>query len=228
MEPPVRLRSGPLTTEKFKVFDSMRDLTPDDVVVGQFDGYQELDGVREGSTTDTFVAARVYIDNWRWHGVPFFLRTGKAMAEKQQQVTLAFRRPPATMFSDLPDSGLQRDHLTFNLASGAAGFTFLAKRPGPAIKLGRANMRFTYERSESELIGPYERLIHDALSGDRTLFTRTDGIARTWELVGPILDLPDPHPYPQGSWGPKAAEDLIAPNLWRLPDDPERYDLPAI
>jgi glucose-6-phosphate 1-dehydrogenase len=228
MEPPVRLRSGPLTTEKFKVFDSMRDLTPEDVVVGQFDGYQELDGVREGSTTDTFVAARVYIDNWRWHGVPFFLRTGKAMAEKQQQVTLAFRRPPATMFSDLPDSGLQRDHLTFNLASGAAGFTFLAKRPGPAIKLGRANMRFTYERSESELIGPYERLIHDALSGDRTLFTRTDGIARTWELVGPILDLPDPHPYPQGSWGPKAAEDLIAPNLWRLPDDPERYDLPAI
>jgi glucose-6-phosphate 1-dehydrogenase len=228
MEPPVRLRSEPLTIEKFKVFDSMRDLSPDDVVLGQFEGYRDLEGVRDDSSTDTFVAARVYIDNWRWHRVPFYLRTGKAMADKQQLVTLAFRKPPEKMFADLPDSGLERDHLTFDLSSGAAGFTFLAKRPGPAIKLGRANMRFTYERSGSELIGPYERLVHDALMGDRTLFTRTDGIARTWELVGPILDLPDPHPYAQGSWGPEAATDLIAPNLWHLPENPERYDLPAI
>ena len=228
MEPPVRLRSGPLTTEKFKVFDSMRDLSADDVVTGQFEGYRDLDGVRPGSTTDTFVAARVFIDNWRWHDVPFFLRTGKALADKRQLVTLAFRRPPATMFTDLPDSGLERDHLTFDLASGAAGFSFLAKRPGPAIRLGRANMRFTYENSGSELIGPYERLIHDALLGDRTLFTRTDGIARTWELVGPILDHGQPHPYPQGSWGPEAATELIAPRKWHLPEDPARYALPAI
>ncbi|HSK91210.1 MAG TPA: glucose-6-phosphate dehydrogenase [Euzebyales bacterium] len=228
MEPPVRLRSGPLTTEKFKVFDSMRQLSPDDVVVGQFAGYRDLEGVREGSDTDTFVAARVHIDNWRWHGVPFYLRTGKAMADKRQLVTLAFRRPPATMFTDVPDSGLERDHLTFDLASGAAGFGFLAKQPGPAIRLGRANMRFTYEQSGSELIGPYERLIHDALLGDRTLFTRTDGIARTWELVEPILDLAEPHLYEPGSWGPEAATDLIAPRLWYLPQDGERFALPAI
>jgi glucose-6-phosphate 1-dehydrogenase len=229
MEPPVRLRSGPLTTEKFKVFDSMRQLTADDVVIGQFDGYRDLDGVAENSQTDTFVAARVFIDNWRWHDVPFFLRTGKAMADKRQLVTLGFRRPPATMFTDLPDSGLERDHLTFDLASGAAGFSFLAKRPGPAIKLGRARMQFSYdEHSGSELIGPYERLVLDALVGDRTLFTRTDGIARTWELVEPVLDLGDPQHYKPGSWGPDAASDLIAPRRWHLPQDDSRFELPAI
>jgi glucose-6-phosphate 1-dehydrogenase len=228
MEPPVRLKSGPLIDEKFKVFDSMRQLSPDDVVIGQYDGYREHRGVAEGSMTDTFVAARVFVDNWRWHGVPFFLRTGKAMADKQQLVTLAFRRPPATMFGDIPHNGLERDHLTFDLSGGGAGFSFLAKRPGPGIRLGRASMRFTYERTGSELIGPYERLVHDALIGDRTLFTRTDGIGRTWELVAPILDVGQPHAYPRGSWGPEAANELIAPRLWHLPEDPDRFDLPAV
>jgi glucose-6-phosphate 1-dehydrogenase len=228
MEPPVRLRSGPLTDEKFKVFDSMRSLAADDVVIGQYDGYRDLEGVAEGSGTDTYVAARVHIDNWRWDGVPFFLRTGKEMADKKQLVTLAFRRPPATMFPEVPDSGLERDHLTFDLSGGGAGFSFLAKVPGPALRLGRTNMRFTYGETGSQLIGPYERLIHDALLGDRTLFTRTDGIARTWELVEPILDMGDPHPYAQGSWGPEAANDLIAPRRWHLPQDPARFSLPEI
>jgi glucose-6-phosphate 1-dehydrogenase len=228
MEPPVRLRSGPLTDEKFKVFDSMRSVAPEDVVVGQYEGYSDLDGVAEGSETDTFVAARVHIDNWRWDGVPFFLRTGKAMADKQQLVTLAFRRPPATMFPEVPESGLERDHLTFDLSGGGAGFSFLAKVPGPALKLGRTNMRFEYGETGSLLIGPYERLIHDALLGDRTLFTRTDGIARTWELVEPILDLGHPRAYAPGSWGPEAANELIAPRLWHLPQDPDRFSLPAI
>ena len=228
MEPPVRLRSGPLTDEKFKVFDSMRSLAAADVVIGQYDGYRDLEGVAEGSGTDTYVAARVHIDNWRWDGVPFFLRTGKEMADKKQLVTLAFRRPPATMFPEVPDSGLERDHLTFDLSGGGAGFSFLAKVPGPALRLGRTNMRFTYGDTGSQLIGPYERLIHDALLGDRTLFTRTDGIARTWELVEPILDLGDPHRYPQGSWGPEAANDLIAPRRWHMPQDPARFSLPEI
>jgi glucose-6-phosphate 1-dehydrogenase len=228
MEPPVRLRSGPLTDEKFKVFDSMRQLSPDDVVIGQFEGYRDLDGVAAGSQTDTFVAARAFIDNWRWLDVPFFLRTGKAMSKSEQVVTLAFRRPPASMFSDLPSNGLERDHLTFDLAHGDVWFNFLAKRPGPAIKLARANMRFSYEQSNSQLIGPYERLVHDALQGDRTLFTRTDGIARTWELVEPVLDMGNPHTYKQGSWGPDAATELIAPRRWHLPQDASRFALPAI
>jgi glucose-6-phosphate 1-dehydrogenase len=228
MEPPVRLRSGPLTYEKFKVFDSMRPLSPADVVTGQYKGYRDLDGIEPDSDTDTFVAARVFIDNWRWLDVPFYLRTGKLMADSRQLITLAFRRPPASMFSDLPDSGLERDHLTFDLARGDLGFSILAKRPGPAIKLARANMSFSYERSGSQLIGPYERLVHDALMGDRTLFTRTDGIARTWELVGPVLDLGHPHPYEPGSWGPEAANDLIAPRGWHLPQDDSRFALPAI
>jgi glucose-6-phosphate 1-dehydrogenase len=228
MEPPVRLRSGPLTYEKFKVFDSMRPLSPDDVVTGQYKGYRDLDGVAPDSNTDTFVAARVFIDNWRWLDVPFYLRTGKLMADSRQLITLAFRRPPASMFSDLPESGLERDHLTFDLSRGDLAFSILAKQPGPAIKLARANMTFSYERSGSQLIGPYERLVHDALTGDRTLFTRTDGIARTWELVGPVLDLAHPHHYEPGSWGPEAANDLIAPRRWHLPQDDSRFALPAI
>jgi glucose-6-phosphate 1-dehydrogenase len=228
MEPPVRLRSGPLTDEKFKVFDSMRQLRPEDVVIGQFEGYRDLAGVAPNSQTDTYVAARAYIDNWRWLDVPFFLRTGKAMAKSEQIVTLAFRRPPASMFSDLPANGLERDHLTFDLSHGDVWFNFLAKRPGPAIKLARANMHFSYERAGSQLIGPYERLVHDALQGDRTLFTRTDGIARTWELVEPVLDMGNPHTYRQGTWGPDAASDLIAPRTWHLPQDPSRFALPAI
>ena len=228
MEPPVRLRSEPMTAEKFKVFDSMRELSPEDVVIGQFEGYRDLDGVAPDSQTDTFVAARVFIDNWRWHDVPIYLRTGKAMAEKRQMVTLAFRRPPGTMFPDLPDRGLEQNHLIFDLEGGGAGFNFLAKRPGPSIRLGRARMRFNYEHSSSELIGPYERLVHDALLGDRTLFTRTDGIARTWDLVQPVLDLGDPQPYPQGSWGPDAANGLIAPSMWHLPEDDSRFALRAV
>jgi glucose-6-phosphate 1-dehydrogenase len=206
----------------------MRLLLPDDVVIGQYDGYRDLEGVAEGSQTDTFVAARVRIDNWRWDGVPFFLRPGKAMAAKQQLVTLAFRRPPATMFPEVPESGLERDHLTVDLSGGRAGYSFLATVPGPALRLGRTNMRFTYGDTRSQLIGPYERLIHDALLGDRTLFTRTDGIGRTWELVDEILDLGDPHPYAQGSWGPEAANELIAPRLWHMPQDPARFSLPEI
>jgi glucose-6-phosphate 1-dehydrogenase len=205
-----------------KVFESMRDLRREDVVLGQYEGYREVDGVAPDSQTDTFVAARLFIDNWRWDGVPFFLRTGKAMARKRQAVTLAFRRPPATMFPDVQRNGLERDQLTFEL-SGDEGISleFLAKRPGPAIELGKARMTFTYDQTfSSELIEAYERLLHDALLGDRSLFTRADGIARTWEVVAEILDHPPTvHPYPQGSWGPDAARELIAPRRWHLPEE---------
>ncbi len=222
MEPPTRLETEPLITEKFKVFDSMRDLSPDDVVLGQYAGYRDTDGVAGDSPTDTFVAARVHIDNWRWDGVPFFLRTGKAMAASRQRVTLAFRRPPAAMFRDVPrDGGLDRDRLSFELdGDGAVTFAFLAKEPGPSIELGGARMTFTYRESfGSELVGPYERLIHDALLGDRTLFTRADGIARAWEVIAPLLsDHEAPRPYARGSWGPDAAADLIAPRHWYLPE----------
>jgi len=221
MEPPSTLEPEPQIDEKVKVFESMRDITPADVVLGQFDGYRDVDGVDADSQTDTFVAAKVFIDNWRWDGVPFYLRTGKRMAAKRQTVTLAFRRPPSTMFRGVPRDGLDHDHLTFELGGDeGVSLSFLAKEPGPTIELGRATMAFTYDGTfGGERIEAYERLIHDALLGDRTLFTRADGIGRTWEVVQEVLD----HPpavvgYQPGSWGPAEADDLIAPRRWHLPD----------
>jgi glucose-6-phosphate 1-dehydrogenase len=202
------------------VFESITPLTPDDVVFGQYEGYRDEDGVDRHSRTETFVAARVRVDNWRWAGVPFFLRTGKRMPESRSAVTLAFREPPKQMFREIDDRPFDNDYLTIDLGpQEGITLTFLAKVPGPTIVLDKARMSFRYEGSfGSELIEAYERLIHDALLGDRTLFTRADGIERTWEIVQSILENPpDVHPYDQGSWGPKEADELIAPRHWLLP-----------
>jgi glucose-6-phosphate 1-dehydrogenase len=220
MEPPARLEPDPLINEKTKIFESMRELTVDDVVLGQYDGYRDADGVAPDSITDTFVAARVFIDNWRWDGVPFYLRTGKCMPQSRQTITLAFRNPPMTMFGGVPHKDGTPNDLVFEL-SGNEGvrLEFLAKEPGPGIQLGRAEMDFTYAEFDQQRVEAYERLIHDALLGDRTLFTRADGIGRTWEVVSPIVDHPPAvRPYARNSWGPEAADDLIAPRRWRLPD----------
>ncbi|MEE8600477.1 glucose-6-phosphate dehydrogenase [Euzebya tangerina] len=233
LEPPVSLESDDLMDEKSKVFQSMTPLRPSDVVYGQYESYRSEDGVAPDSCTETFVAAKVEIDNWRWAGVPIFMRTGKQMAAKHQTVTLAFKRPPRQMFAakaggngSFVSDGL--NHLTLDM-SGDPGFSisFLAKKPGPRMDLGPASMRFSYEQSffsgpaveEGTRLDAYERLLHDALLGDRTLFTRADGIGRTWDLVAPILEeSPDCHPYEDGSWGPQAAMDLIAPRGWHLPE----------
>jgi glucose-6-phosphate 1-dehydrogenase len=221
MEPPIALAPKPLLDEKAKVFESIVPLRADDIVRGQFEGYTDLEGVAPDSQIETFVAARVCVDNWRWAGVPFYLRTGKRMAASRQTVTLAFTEPPRQMFRDVPLDSPGRNHLTLDLG-GDEGIKllFLAKVPGPSVRLGPARMAFSYEGSfGSEMIGPYERLLHDSLMGDRTLFTRADGIARTWELVADLLKNPPPlHRYAQGSWGPEAAARLIAPRHWHLPE----------
>ncbi|MDQ3974593.1 MAG: glucose-6-phosphate dehydrogenase [Actinomycetota bacterium] len=223
MEPPYALEPKPLLDEKTKVFESMGPLRRDRLVRGQYEGYRQAEGVAADSDTETFVAACVQVDNWRWAGVPFFLRTGKCMAENRQTVTLAFKEPPRQMFRDVVAiDSLPNDHLTLDLGSAEGmSISFLAKIPGPSIELGPARMTFRYEGSfGSELIGPYERLLHDALLGDRTLFTRADGIERTWELVADVLADPPPLlAYPAGSWGPQAATELIAPRGWHLPED---------
>ena len=228
LEPPVSLDSDPLMDEKQKVFQSMGVLGRDDVVYGQYEGYTDADGVAADSTTETFVAARVEIDNWRWAGVPIYLRTGKAMAEKHQTITLTFRRPPRQMFGGVDVEALGADHLTLEM-SGDPGFTisFLAKAPGPRMDLGPASMRFSYDRTffdspggGSKKLDAYDRLLHDALLGDRTLFTRADGIGRTWDLVDPLLrHPPDVHRYARGSWGPPEADALLAPRRWHLGPD---------
>jgi glucose-6-phosphate 1-dehydrogenase len=220
MEPPASLAPKALIDERVKVFDAMLPLRPADVVRGQFAGYGELDGVASDSDTETFVAARVWIDNWRWAGVPFFLRTGKRLAQSRQTITLAFRTPPRSIFAGAIAPG-DRNHLAIELGhQESVSLHFLAKAPGPSVELGPARMDFSYGSSfGSELVEAYERLLHDALIGDRTLFTRPDGIERTWDLVGDVLA----HPkaaliYEQGSWGPEAMHDLIAPRMWFLPE----------
>ena len=222
MEPPTSLDPAPLVDEQAKVFRSMLPLKPEDVVFGQYEGYRDEEGVATDSTTETFAAARAEIDNWRWAGVPFYMRTGKRMATRRQVVTIAFREPPRRMFAMETTEGDGHDGLVFDLADpGGISAQFWAKLPGPTMRLGRARMSFSFADSfgTDRALEAYERLIHDAMLGDRTLFTRADGIERTWEVSQPVLDADVPVlPYAPGSWGPDAVRDLIAPRQWRLPE----------
>ena len=221
MEPPVALSSKSLHEEKNKVMQAMRMIKPDKAVRGQYEGYLDEDGVAPESSTETFVAVEVEIDNWRWAGVPFYLRTGKCMAESRHMVVLDFREPAMKMFpNEVQHQGANQ--LVFELTEpGSITADFQAKVPGATMELGPARMVFRYDQSfqtENQLEA-YERLIHDAMLGDSTLFTNAEGIERLWAVSADVLTHPGPlHPYPRGSWGPAAALDLIAPYAWRLPE----------
>ncbi|MDX6622389.1 MAG: glucose-6-phosphate 1-dehydrogenase [Solirubrobacterales bacterium] len=227
MEPPVSLEPKPLGREREKVFDSMSPLSPDDAVRGQYRGYREEEGVDPGSETETFVAVRAQVDNWRWEGVPFYLRAGKRMAENKHLLTVAFKQPPRRMFPldcDQIAESFGHDHLTFELGEpGSISASFLAKVPGPRMRLGEAHMQFSYADNFDNAgasLDPYERLIHDVMLGDRTLFTSSEAIERLWEVSTPLLEDPPPiREYEPGSWGPPEADALIAPRRWHLPSD---------
>jgi glucose-6-phosphate 1-dehydrogenase len=222
MEPPTALEPAPISEEKNKVFRSMLPIQPGDVVRGQYNGYRGEDGVDPESDTETFIALKCFIDNWRWAGVPFFLRTGKRMAEGQRIISIAFREPPKSMFPAGSGVGSQGpDHLTFDLADASKmSLSFYGKRPGPGMRLDKLSLQFAMH--DTGLIGDvleaYERLILDAMRGDRTLFTTAEGIERLWQVSVPLLEAPPPvRLYPQSSWGPKSVHQLIAPHAWRLP-----------
>ncbi|HUB99593.1 MAG TPA: glucose-6-phosphate dehydrogenase [Solirubrobacterales bacterium] len=227
MEPPTALDPKPLGLEREKVFDSMSPLRPENVVRGQYTGYREEDGVAPDSDTETFVAVKAFVDNWRWEGVPFYLRTGKRMAESKHLLTIAFAQPPRRMFPldcDQIVESFGRDHLSFELGEpGSISASFLAKVPGPTIQLGEAHMRFSYADTfggPAQALDPYERLIHDVMVGDRTLFTSSDAIERLWEISEPLLEEPPSvQVYEPGSWGPEAAHQMIVPRRWHLPSD---------
>ena len=222
MEPPTALEPGPISEEKNKVFRSMSPIDPMDVVRGQYTGYKSEEGVDLESDTETFIALKCKIDNWRWAGVPFFLRTGKRLAEGQRIISIAFREPPKSMFPVGSGVGAQGpDHLTFDLADASKmSLSFYGKRPGPGMRLDKLSLQFAMD--DTGLIGDvleaYERLILDAMRGDHTLFTTAEGIERLWEVSIPLLDSPPPvRLYAPGSWGPKSVHQLIAPHAWRLP-----------
>jgi glucose-6-phosphate 1-dehydrogenase len=222
IEPPTALEPVAISEEKNKVFRSLMPIRPSDVVRGQYEGYRDEDGVSPLSDTETFVALTCHLDNWRWAGVPFYLRTGKRMAEGMRIVSIAFREAPKSMFP--PNSGVGTkgpDHLTFDLADASRlSLSFYGKRPGPGMRLDKLSMQFATDETEQviDVLEAYERLILDALRGDQTLFTTAQGIESLWERSIPLLEDPPPvKPYAQGSWGPNAIHQLIAPNAWRLP-----------
>ncbi len=222
MEPPTALEPNAISEEKNKVFRSLCPLDVGQVVRGQYDGYRSIPGVDPHSDTETFVALRCEIDNWRWAGVPFFLRTGKRMAEGARIISIAFREPPRSMFPAGSGVGtMGPDHLTFDLAdSSKLSLSFYGKRPGPGMKLDKLSLQFALQETSyaSDALEAYERLIHDAMSGDHTLFTSAQGIERLWEVVTPLIAGPPPvRRYAQGSWGPEDMNQLIAPRHWRLP-----------
>ncbi|MGW7317627.1 glucose-6-phosphate dehydrogenase [Streptomyces sp. NPDC054865] len=224
MEPPVTMEGDALRDEQVKVFHSMRTLDPAGVVRGQYAGYRGEPGVDPASDTETFVALRVEIDNWRWAGVPFHLRSGKALAEGRHVVTLGLREPVLRMFPmDAREAADGRgNEIVIDFADpGSLTARFLVKEPGPSMRLAEGDMVFAYRTSfaaENSLEG-YEHLLLEAMRGNQALFTRSDGVERLWEVATPLLDAPPPvEPYAPGSWGPDSIDALVAPYRWHLPD----------
>jgi glucose-6-phosphate 1-dehydrogenase len=216
MEPPASLAAADLQAAREKVIRSFRPLDPAEAVLGQFTGYRDVPGVAARSKQNTYVAARLWIDNPRWRGVPFYLRTGKRLAASQQRVSLILRKPGGPLAAQLPDDS---NVLSFSLAgAGEIDLSLVVKKPGAGLALDPAKAAIPLSGlTDADPLPAYVRLIHDVLMGDRSLFTRPDGLAAAWKVAGPLLDSPPKiAPYPAGSWGPAAARKLIAPGRWLL------------
>ncbi len=222
METPTSLEPQAIREEKNKVFRSLAPIDPSQVVRGQYNGYRDEEGVAPDSETETFIALKVAIDSWRWAEVPFYLRTGKRLAEGERIISVAFKEAPSSMFPHGSGVGAQGpDHLTFDLADESKlSLSFYGKRPGPGMRLDKLSMQFSTEETShaGDVLEAYERLLLDAMRGDHTLFTAAEGIESLWERSEWLLKMPPPvRPYPQGSWGPNAIHQLISPHSWRLP-----------
>jgi glucose-6-phosphate 1-dehydrogenase len=219
MEPPTYRGFGALHSEKLDVFKAMRPLAPADLVRGQFVGYRDESGVAKDSDVETFCALRLFIDSWRWAGVPWYLRAGKRLPETVAEILVELKPPPQQLFADsLPKSG-PANYLRFRLAPDAA--------IALAARVKRAGEEFIGDQRELYLLDaqaneeePYERLLGDAMAGDGALFTREDAVEAAWAVVESVLTTHHKvHPYKPGSWGPKQADKLIAPNgRWHNPD----------
>jgi glucose-6-phosphate 1-dehydrogenase len=167
---------------------------------------------------ETFVAVRAWIDNERWEGVPFFLRAGKRMPHRATEVAIVLREAEDRLFKDAGIARLPAHHLALRIQPDEGiSLVFRAKEPGPGMALDAVPMDFSYGGSfRTRPTEAYERLLHDAMAGDQTLFLREDAVERSWQIVAPVLDHADGlHPYAAGTWGPAAADELIAPRSWR-------------
>jgi glucose-6-phosphate 1-dehydrogenase len=231
MEPPSTLAAEQVRNEKVKVLDAVRLLSPEDVlrdtVRGQYGegevggrrvpAYRAEPSVSPTSSTETYAALRLQVDNWRWAGVPFYVRAGKRLARRETHVSIQFRRPPLLLFQEAGVEQIEPNRLDVLVQpEEAICISMKAKRPGPAIVLENVKLDFDYARFGA--IPPatgYERLLHDVMIGDRTLFHRADMVEASWRIVQPVLDvwatLP-PRDFPNhaaGAWGPEAADQLL-------------------
>jgi glucose-6-phosphate 1-dehydrogenase len=219
MEPPRELDGEAFRDEMVKLMQAIRTIDPADVVRGQYDGYRKEPGVEPHSQTETFVAAKLWIDNWRWDGVPFYVRHGKRLSERNTEIAVYLRQAPDVLFRELELGHIPSNHLTIRVQPDEGiSLAFQAKVPGPGYELQTVRMDFDYDRSFTDALAEaYERLLHDAMDGDPTLFTREDSVERAWEIVTPALEHPSPlFFYRPGSWGPAQADELIEPNRWHL------------
>lgn len=216
MEPPSAFAAKPLRDEKVKVLQLVRPLDPRDVVWGQYEGYRAEKGVAPNSRTPTYAAVRLYVDNWRWQGVPFYLRSGKRLARKVTQVSLHFKQVPHLLFPDQPELVPNRLALCIQPDEGMH-LRFQTKEPGGRMRSTPVDMSFHYRDRFGERVLPdaYERLLLDAVQGDASLFTRADEIELAWGLLDPILkargdeDVPPISFYRPGSWGPEEADAFL-------------------
>jgi glucose-6-phosphate 1-dehydrogenase len=208
-EPPSRAHADDLQDRRVEVFGAIPAADPNRYVRGQYDGYRDVPGVSPNSETETFAALRLDVENWRWSGVPFFIRAGKAMPVRATEVRIVFRRPPPTVLAGrtLPDA----DQLVLRIDPDAgADLVVQAKHPG-AETTRSVDLALVFSEELGEAPEPYERLLCDALHGDTTLFMREDALEETWRIVQPLLDSPPPvETYAKGSWGPASADRVVA------------------
>jgi glucose-6-phosphate 1-dehydrogenase len=207
MEPPTGNRPDSIREKKLELFKAVCDAAPDRYVRGQYDGYQEVEGVADDSTTETFVALELEIENWRWHGVPFLIRAGKEMAATQTEVRVTFRRPPPLGVGDSSRPEPNQMVIRIDPKPGAQ-LRILSKKAGEEA-FDPTDFEVLFEKAPGEDPEPYERLLDDALHGHSELFTREESIEETWRIVQPLIEQPGPvHSYAPGSWGPDEAKEL--------------------
>ena len=218
MEPPVGPEADFLQDEKAKVFAATESICCEDVVRGQYIGYLDEPGVAPRSTTETFVAARLHIDSWRWAGVPFYVRAGKALARAATEAVVEFDDPPRLLFDEAGGQRPHRNLVRFRLGQGdGVTFTLQAKTPGQQMDSEDVNLTVDFAAALGERSDAYERLLGDALRGNPRRFAREDVVERTWRIVQPALDEHGPvYPYERGSWGPPEADALV-PDGWYPP-----------
>jgi glucose-6-phosphate 1-dehydrogenase len=211
MEPPAGPDSQFLQDEKAKVMAAMRSIDPDELVRGQYVGYRDEPGVDEGSSVETFAAAKLEIDSWRWAGVPWYVRVGKALTEAATEAVIEFHTPPRLLFDEAGGPPPGRNLVRFRLGKqDGVTFALQAKTPGPHLDSQEVDISVDFAAALGARSEAYERLLGDAIAGSPRRFARQDVVEQTWRIIQPALDEPGPvHPYFRGSWGPSEADRLL-------------------